>query len=64
MRTVKPLVGLLLNEDEDNLSSNRFVAEIYAVEEQANGKIALELNFPEKFKERQDTKIKQLLEVL
>ncbi|WP_442937117.1 UDP-forming cellulose synthase catalytic subunit [Nostoc sp.] len=64
MRTVKPLVGLLLNQDADNLSSNRFVAEIYAVEEQANGKIAIELIFPEKFKERQDTKIKQLLQVL
>ncbi|MBN3874186.1 UDP-forming cellulose synthase catalytic subunit [uncultured Nostoc sp.] len=64
MRTVKPLVGLLLNQDADNLSSNRFVAEIYAIEEQANGKIAIELIFPEKFKERQDSKIKQLLQVL
>lgn len=64
MQTVKPLVGLLLNEDGDNVSSNRFVAEIYAVEEEASGKIAIELIFPEKFKERQDTKIKQLLQVL
>ncbi|WP_442949025.1 UDP-forming cellulose synthase catalytic subunit [Nostoc sp.] len=64
MRTVKPLVGLLLNQDADNLSSNRFVAEIYAVEEQANGKIAIELIFPEKFKERQDSKVKQLLQLL
>ncbi|MEH2466821.1 UDP-forming cellulose synthase catalytic subunit [Nostoc sp.] len=64
MRTVKPLVGLLLNEDGDNVSSNRFVAEIYVVEEEVNGKIAIELIFPEKFKERQDTKIKQLLQVL
>ncbi|WP_442944262.1 UDP-forming cellulose synthase catalytic subunit [Nostoc sp.] len=64
MRTAKPLVGLLLNQDADNLSSNRFVAEIYAIEEQTNGKIAIELIFPEKFKERQDTKIKQLLQVL
>ncbi|WP_442949311.1 UDP-forming cellulose synthase catalytic subunit [Nostoc sp.] len=64
MRTVKPLVGLLLNQDVENSSSNRFVAEIYAVEEQANGKIAIELIFPEKFKERQDSKIKQLLQVL
>ena len=64
MRTVKPLVGLLLNENGDNVSSNRFVAEIYVVEEEVNGKIAIELIFPEKFKERQDTKIKQLLQVL
>jgi cellulose synthase (UDP-forming) len=48
MRTVKPLVGLLLNEDAGDFLSNRFVAEIYAVEE-TNGKIALELIFPEKF---------------
>lgn len=64
MRTLKPLVGLLLNQDGDNPSANRFVAEITAVEEQPNGKIAIEFYFPEKFKQRQDTKIKQLLQVL
>ncbi len=79
MRTLKPLVGLLLNQDGDNLSASRFVAEITAVEEQPNGKfvaeitaveeqpngkIAIEFHFPEKFKQRQDTKIKQLLQVL
>ncbi|BAY65912.1 cellulose synthase catalytic subunit [Calothrix brevissima NIES-22] len=64
MRTVKPLVGLLLNRDGDELSSSRFVAEITSVEEQPNGKIAIELNFPDKFKQRQDIKIKQLLQVL
>ncbi len=64
MRTVKPLVGLLLNQDADNLLSSRFVAEIATVEEQASGKIAIEFHFPEKFKQRQDTKIKELLQVL
>ena len=63
MRTVKPLVGLLLSQ-EDNSSPRRFVAEISALQEDASGKIVIELNFPEKFKQRQDSKIKQLLQVL
>jgi cellulose synthase (UDP-forming) len=62
MRTVKPLVGLLLNYEQGNQS--KFVAEITSVEEQANGKIGIELNFPEKLKPRQDSKIKQLLLVM
>jgi cellulose synthase (UDP-forming) len=62
MRTVKPLVGLLLNYEQGNQS--KFVAEISSVEEQANGKISIELNFPEKLKSRQDSKIKQLLQVM
>lgn len=64
MRSVKPLVGLVLTQEVDNPTSKRFVAEILSVQEQSNGGIVLELNFPEKFKERQDTKIKQLLQVL
>ena len=63
MRLAKPLVGLLLSEETNNPSPNRFVAEISSVEE-TNGKITIELNFPDKFKQRQDTKIKQLLQVL
>ncbi len=65
MRTVKPLVGLLLSQDVDNSAYNRFVAEITAVEEDFHGsKIAIEFNFPDKFKERQKEKIKQMLQVL
>ncbi|MBW4559760.1 MAG: UDP-forming cellulose synthase catalytic subunit [Mojavia pulchra JT2-VF2] len=64
MRTVKPLVGLLLNHDAEYFSSNRFIAEVATVEEQASGKIAIEFHFPEKFKQRQDPKIKQLLQLL
>jgi cellulose synthase (UDP-forming) len=64
MRTVKPLVGLLLNQNADHPSSSRFVAEIITVEEQPSGKIAIEFHFPEKFKQRQDTKIKELLQLL
>jgi cellulose synthase (UDP-forming) len=63
MRLAKPLVGLLLSQETNNPSTNRFVAEISSVEE-TNGKISIELNFPHKFKQRQDIKIKQLLQVL
>ncbi len=62
MRTLKPLVGLLLNYEQE--SQSKFVAEITSVEEQTNGKIGIELNFPEKLKPRQDSKIKQLLQVI
>ncbi|MDJ0732811.1 MAG: UDP-forming cellulose synthase catalytic subunit [Nostocaceae cyanobacterium] len=65
MRTVKPLVGLLLSQDTNGSSSNRFVAEIASVDEDFHGnKIAIEFNFPNKFKERQDDKIKQMLQAL
>ena len=62
MRTVKPLVGLLLSHEQGNQS--KLVAEITSVEEQTDGKIGIELNFPEKLKLRQDSKIKQLLQVM
>jgi cellulose synthase (UDP-forming) len=64
MRTVRPLVGLLLSQDENNPSPTKFVAEISTVKEEPSGKITVELIFPEKFKQRQDGKIQQLLQVL
>ena len=59
MQNVKPLVGLLLSQSEDS-SPTRFVAEINLVEEE-RGKVSIELNFPEKFRNRQSPKIKQFL---
>lgn len=64
MRTVKPLVGLLLSEEADSADPNRFVAEVASVQEDNSGRVAIELNFPDKFKERQTPKIKQLLQTL
>ncbi len=64
MRTVKPLVGLLLSEEADSVDPNRFVAEVTSVQEDNSGRVAIELNFPDKFKERQTPKIKQLLQTL
>ncbi|MGD1911904.1 MAG: cellulose synthase, partial [Rivularia sp. (in: cyanobacteria)] len=60
MRSMKPLVGLLLSPKGENTSPTRFVAEISVVEEE-RGKVSIELNFPEKFSNRQSPKIKQLL---
>ena len=59
MQNVKPLVGLLLSQNEDS-SPTRFVAEINLVEEE-RGKVSIELNFPEKFRNRQSPKVKQFL---
>jgi cellulose synthase (UDP-forming) len=64
MRNIKPLVGLMLSEEANSTNPSKFVAEITNVEEGANGSITVELNFPDKFKPRQDNKIKQLLQVL
>ncbi|MEO0844514.1 MAG: cellulose synthase, partial [Cyanobacteria bacterium J06643_5] len=58
MQNVKPLVGLLLTQNQDK--PIRFVAEINSVEEE-RGKVSIELNFPEKFRNRQTPKIKQFL---
>ncbi|MDJ0676712.1 MAG: PilZ domain-containing protein, partial [Calothrix sp. MO_167.B42] len=96
MRTVKPLVGLLLahqpnpsvagemsdwigdtqtnidqlpqidsfDPNSKNSAPSRFIAEVIVVEEDSIGKIILELKFPEKFQQRQSTKIKELLHTL
>lgn len=66
IQTVKPAVGLLLSKSKElSMSkSDRFIAEIETLEEDRNGKITIELKFPEKFKDQQLPKIKQLLEQL
>jgi cellulose synthase (UDP-forming) len=72
MHKDKSLVGLLLSNPAKNVSPKRFLAQVEAVEllsvQENNGstrrKPAIELNFPEQFKERQADKIKQLLKVL
>ncbi|MBW4510003.1 MAG: UDP-forming cellulose synthase catalytic subunit [Scytonematopsis contorta HA4267-MV1] len=64
MRNIKPLVGLMLSEEANSTNPSKLVAEIINVEEGANGSVTVELNFPDKFKPRQDGKIKQLLQVL
>ncbi|MEA5572158.1 glycosyltransferase family 2 protein, partial [Calothrix sp. UHCC 0171] len=64
MRNTKPLVGLLVSQDANSQTPSKFVAEIISVQEDAGGRIAIELNFPEKFKQQQTPKVKQLLQRL
>lgn len=62
MQTIKPAVGLVLSKKLNNSKPSSFVAEIEAVEQDETGKITIELKFPDKFKDKQLPKIKQLLE--
>lgn len=61
----KPLVGLLLSQETSNVPPRRFLAQIVGVEILSdNNQVAIELQFPEQYKEQQSNKIKQLLRVL
>jgi len=64
MQTIKPPVGLVLSKQLDKLQPSRFIAEIETVEADNTGKITVELKFPDKFKDQQISKIKQLLKQL
>jgi cellulose synthase (UDP-forming) len=64
MQNTRPLVGLVLGGDPTSDGATRFVAEITSVQEEANGKVSIELTFPNKFQERQSSKVKELLEIL
>jgi cellulose synthase (UDP-forming) len=64
MQNTKPLVGLVLGGNPQNDGTTRFVAEITSVKEEANGKVSIELTFPDKFQERQSPKVKELLQSL
>jgi cellulose synthase (UDP-forming) len=67
----KPLVGLLLSPDNDDIAPIRFLAQIVALDvvsaasrnEQAS-QVVVELKFPEQFKLKQEAKIKQILKLL
>jgi cellulose synthase (UDP-forming) len=68
----KPLVGLLLGQETNKILPQRFLAQVVEVEvlssqgssDSTQRKYALELVFPEQFKQRQAGKIKQLLKFL
>jgi cellulose synthase (UDP-forming) len=53
-----------LGGDPQSDGTTRFVAEITSVKEEANGKVCIELTFPDKFQERQSPKVKELLQSL
>ncbi|HBE21009.1 MAG TPA: hypothetical protein DDW51_26260 [Cyanobacteria bacterium UBA11367] len=68
----EPIVGLLLSQNENSPSRERLLAQISSIELLANPssssaspeKVAIELTFPEQFKDKQADKIKELLRVL
>lgn len=72
MQQDKAFVGLLVHPETANLATMRLLAQITAVKAVStpddNGSnaqaVAMELSFPDQFKERQGAKIKQLLKVL
>jgi cellulose synthase (UDP-forming) len=72
MQQEKALVGLLFNQEINHQSPRRFLAQISAVEvlptqenrDPTHRKVAIELIFPERLKQRQAAKIRHLLKVL
>lgn len=72
MQQEKPLVGLLLGQEMNDPLPRRLLAQITEVEvlppqennDSPQRRVAIELIFPEQYKQRQAGKIKQLLKVL
>ncbi|NJM19435.1 MAG: UDP-forming cellulose synthase catalytic subunit [Richelia sp. RM2_1_2] len=64
MQTIKPPVGLLLSKELNKSQPSRFIAEVETVQADNTGKITVELKFPDKFKDQQVSKIRQLLKQL
>jgi cellulose synthase (UDP-forming) len=72
MQEERPLVGLLFSQEENDPLPRRLLAQIIGVEvlsaqessDSTQRKFAIELEFPEQFKQRQGAKIKELLKVL
>nr|WP_228062017.1 glycosyltransferase [Coleofasciculus sp. LEGE 07081] len=66
----KPLIGLLLSQNASSQSRERFLTQILSIEvisdnsSSTSQKVAMELGFPEQFKDRQAAKIKQLVREL
>jgi cellulose synthase (UDP-forming) len=72
MQEERPLVGLLFSQEENDPLPRRLLAQIVGVEvwsdqessDSTQRKFAIELEFPDQFKQRQGAKIKELLKVL
>ncbi|KAM3089712.1 UDP-forming cellulose synthase catalytic subunit [Phormidesmis sp. 146-35] len=63
----QPLVGLLLSQDTDEPLPKRLLAQVDQVEsvvDQHGSRIVIELSFPDKIMERQESKIKELVKTL
>lgn len=62
----KPVVGLLLNPEARNNASDRLLAVVDSVEVRAipgsdSNQVAIELRFPQRLQDRQETRIQQLI---
>ncbi|MBW4581150.1 MAG: glycosyltransferase [Tildeniella nuda ZEHNDER 1965/U140] len=67
MHQTKPLVGLLLSQTVNEALPKRLLAQVQTVEafsDESGSKIAIEVSFPENLRDRQGSKIKELVETL
>ena len=63
LRKTQPLVGLLLSQDNGEVSPQRLLAQVNQVETLGD-RLTIELEFPEQIMQRQETKIRQLVKSL
>lgn len=63
LRKTQPLVGLLLSQDDGDVSPQRLLAQVNQVETPGD-RLTIELEFPEQIMQRQETKIRQLVKSL
>lgn len=63
LRKTQPLVGLLLSQDNGDVSPQRLLAQVNQVETPGD-RLTIELEFPEQIMQRQETKIRQLVKSL
>lgn len=67
MQKTKAIVGLLISQTENEALPKRLLAQVQTVETFSNasgGKIAIDVSFPERLRDRQGGKIKELVETL
>ncbi len=63
LRKTQPLVGLLLSQDNGDVSPQRLLAQVNQVGTPGD-RLTIELEFPEQIMQRQETKIRQLVKSL
>ena len=63
LRKTQPLVGLLLSQDNGEVSPQRLLAQVHQVETPGD-RLTIELEFPEQIMQRQESKIRQLVKSL
>ena len=67
MDRTKALVGLLLSQTDSEALPKRLLAQVQTIEtisDASGSKIAIEVSFPENLRDRQSSKIKELVETL